>query len=88
MDRFVVTWSPQVRDDLHDIAAYIAKDSPRYAAAACSKIQDSEISWSLGWSDRGSRVAHFPIASRCTGLMASNLPRQLAEMSLPQRVCF
>jgi len=22
MDRFVVTWSPQVRDDLHDIAAY------------------------------------------------------------------
>ncbi|MDQ5980538.1 MAG: hypothetical protein QG602_3515, partial [Verrucomicrobiota bacterium] len=28
---FVVTWSPQVRDDLNDIAAYIAKGSPRYA---------------------------------------------------------
>ena len=38
MDRFAVTWSPQVRDDLHDIAAYIAKDSPRYAAAVISQI--------------------------------------------------
>jgi toxin ParE1/3/4 len=35
---FAVTWSPQVRDDLHDIAAYIAKDSPRYASAVISKI--------------------------------------------------
>jgi len=35
---FAVTWSPQVRDDLHDIAAYIAKDSPRYAAAVISRI--------------------------------------------------
>lgn len=35
---FTVTWSPQVRDDLHDIAAFIAKDSPRYAGAVISRI--------------------------------------------------
>jgi toxin ParE1/3/4 len=35
---FVVTWSPQVRDDLNDIAAYIAKGSPRYASAVVSEI--------------------------------------------------
>ena len=35
---FGVTWSPQVRDDLHEIAAYIAKDSPRYASAVVSRI--------------------------------------------------
>lgn len=35
---FVVVWSPQVRDDLHEIAAYIAKDSPRYAAAVIARI--------------------------------------------------
>jgi plasmid stabilization system protein ParE len=35
---FVVTWSPQVRDDLHDIAAYLAKDSPRYASTVISRI--------------------------------------------------
>jgi toxin ParE1/3/4 len=35
---FEVTWSPQVRDDLHNIAAYIAKDSPRYASAVIEKI--------------------------------------------------
>ena len=35
---FVVTWSPQVRDDLNDIAAYIAKGSPRYASAVISEI--------------------------------------------------
>jgi toxin ParE1/3/4 len=35
---FEVTWSPQVRDDLHGIAAYIAKDSPRYASAVIQKI--------------------------------------------------
>jgi toxin ParE1/3/4 len=35
---FEVTWSPQVRDDLHGIAAYIAKDSPRYASAVIEKI--------------------------------------------------
>ncbi len=35
---FVVTWSPQVRDDLNDVAAYIAKDSPRYASTVISRI--------------------------------------------------
>jgi len=35
---FEVTWSPQVRDDLHGIAAYIAKDSPHYASAVVEKI--------------------------------------------------
>jgi addiction module RelE/StbE family toxin len=35
---FEVTWSPQVRDDLHGIATYIAKDSPRYASAVIEKI--------------------------------------------------
>ncbi|MDI1247282.1 MAG: type II toxin-antitoxin system RelE/ParE family toxin [Lacunisphaera sp.] len=35
---FEVIWSPQVRDDLHGIAAYIAKDSPRYASAVIEKI--------------------------------------------------
>lgn len=35
---FVVTWSPQVRDDLNDIAAYIAKASPRYASIVVSEI--------------------------------------------------
>ena len=35
---FEVTWSPQVRDDLNEIAAYIAKDSPRYASAVVDKI--------------------------------------------------
>ena len=35
---FTVIWSPQVRDDLHEIAAFIAKDSPRYASAVVSKI--------------------------------------------------
>ena len=33
-----VTWSPQVRDDLHGIGAYIAKDSPGYASAVIEKI--------------------------------------------------
>ena len=35
---FAVSWSPQVRDDLHDIAAYIARDSPRYASTVISRI--------------------------------------------------
>jgi addiction module RelE/StbE family toxin len=35
---FDVTWSPQVRDDLNEIAAYIARDSSRYAAAVISRI--------------------------------------------------
>jgi len=35
---FEVTWSPQVRDDLHGIAAYMAKDSPRYASAVVEEI--------------------------------------------------
>ena len=35
---FDVIWSPQVRDDLHDIATYIAKDSPCYASAVVSRI--------------------------------------------------
>lgn len=35
---FEVRWSPQVRDDLQGIAAYIAKDSPRYASAVIEKI--------------------------------------------------
>ncbi len=35
---FVVSWSPQVREDLHEIAAFIAKDSPRYASVVVDKI--------------------------------------------------
>jgi toxin ParE1/3/4 len=35
---FEVRWSPQVRDDLNGIAAFIAKDSPRYASAVVEKI--------------------------------------------------
>lgn len=35
---FAVTWSPQVREDLHEIAAFIAQDSPRYASAVIEKI--------------------------------------------------
>lgn len=35
---FSVVWSPQVRDDLHEIAAHIAKDSPRYAGVVISRI--------------------------------------------------
>jgi len=35
---FTITWSPQVRDDLHAIAAYIAQDSPRYAGAVINRI--------------------------------------------------
>ena len=35
---FVVSWSPQVREDLHEIAAFIAKDSPRYASVVVEKI--------------------------------------------------
>ena len=35
---FAVSWSPQVREDLHEIAAFIAKDSPRYASAVVEKI--------------------------------------------------
>jgi addiction module RelE/StbE family toxin len=35
---FVVSWSPQVREDLHEIAAFIAKDSPRYASAVVEKL--------------------------------------------------
>jgi addiction module RelE/StbE family toxin len=35
---FIVSWSPQVREDLHDIAAFIAKDSPRYASVVVEKI--------------------------------------------------
>lgn len=38
MDRHTVTWSPQVRDDLHGIAAYIARDSPLQAAAVINRI--------------------------------------------------
>jgi addiction module RelE/StbE family toxin len=35
---FVVSWSPQVREDLHEIAAFIAKNSPRYASVVIEKI--------------------------------------------------
>ena len=35
---FEISWSPQVREDLHGIAAYIAKDSPRYASAVIERI--------------------------------------------------
>ena len=50
---FVVTWSPQVRDDLHDIAAYIAKDSPRYASAVIGRILDAGRSLAtLPWRGR------------------------------------
>jgi plasmid stabilization system protein ParE len=38
MDRHAVTWSPQVRDDLHGIAATIAQDSPPRAAAVINRI--------------------------------------------------
>ncbi len=38
---FIVTWSPQVRDDLNDIAAFIAKGSPRYASAVVAKILEA-----------------------------------------------
>ena len=50
---FSVIWSPQVRDDLHDIAAYIAKDSPRYASAVVSRILTAGLSLkTLPWRGR------------------------------------
>lgn len=50
---FSVIWSPQVRDDLHDIAAYIAKDSPRYASAVVSRILAAGLSLkTLPWRGR------------------------------------
>jgi addiction module RelE/StbE family toxin len=36
-----VVWSPAALDDLDAIAAYIARDSPRYASAVASKFRES-----------------------------------------------
>jgi len=50
---FVVTWSPQAREDLNDIAAFIAKGSPRYASAVVGEILLA-----------GRRLAQFPRRGR------------------------
>lgn len=50
---FVVAWSPQVRDDLNAIAAYIAKGSPRYASAVIQEILAA-----------GRSLTHFPLRGR------------------------
>ncbi len=47
---FVAAWSPQVRDDLNAIAAYIAKGSPRYASAVIQEILAA-----------GRSLTHFPL---------------------------
>jgi toxin ParE1/3/4 len=35
---YSVVWSPNALDDVDEIAAYIARDSPTYAAAVVEKI--------------------------------------------------
>jgi toxin ParE1/3/4 len=37
---YSVVWSPNALDDVDEIAAYIARDSPTYAAAVVEKILD------------------------------------------------
>ena len=37
---YSVVWSPNALDDVDEIAAYIARDSPTYAAAVVDKILD------------------------------------------------
>jgi toxin ParE1/3/4 len=37
---YSVVWSPNALDDVDEIAAYIARDSPTYAAAVVAKILD------------------------------------------------
>jgi toxin ParE1/3/4 len=38
---YSVVWSPNALDDVDEIAAYIARDSPTYAAAVVEKILDT-----------------------------------------------
>jgi toxin ParE1/3/4 len=38
---YSVVWSPNALDDVDQIAAYIARDSPTYAAAVVEKILDT-----------------------------------------------
>jgi toxin ParE1/3/4 len=38
---YSVGWSPNALDDVDEIAAYIARDSPTYAAAVVEKILDT-----------------------------------------------
>jgi toxin ParE1/3/4 len=37
---YSVVWSPNALDDVDEIAAYITRDSPTYAAAVVEKILD------------------------------------------------
>jgi toxin ParE1/3/4 len=36
-----LSWSPQAADELEEIVAYIARDSPRYAAHMARRITDA-----------------------------------------------
>ena len=53
-----VAWSPEAIEDVESIAAYISRDSERYAAAVVDKIID--IGRELGYSPfAGRRVPEF-----------------------------
>ena len=48
-----ITWTPLARQDLADITAYIAQDSPEYAPQFARKIADA-----------AQRLAAFPLSGR------------------------
>ena len=48
-----VIWSPEAIEDIESIAAYISRDSKRYATAVVGKILDL-----------GHDLKHFPLAGR------------------------
>jgi addiction module RelE/StbE family toxin len=50
---YQVSWSPEAVEDLESVAEYIARDSPRYAAAVVEKILDA-----------ASQLSNFPFAGR------------------------
>ena len=92
---FEVSWSPQVRDDLHDIAAYIARDSPRYASMMISRILAAgrsleTLPWrgrvvpELGLNDHREIYVHeyrliYRIAGRIVEILAVIHGRRLLE---------
>ena len=57
MDRRVV-WTQAAWDDLEAAAAYIAKDSPRYAAAFVGEVRDAARTL-VRFSERGRVVPEF-----------------------------
>ena len=65
-----VEWSPAALDDVDAIAAYIARDSPHYAAAEVQRLIEASR-----------RLAHFPESGRSIPEFADPALRELLVSS-------